>query len=227
MKTKTNYFFLIIIIIIIYCIFLLYELEYINKNNSTIEEDGFIIINNPDNLKNILSYLPDGYDFINYRYKIKGCTLSTFHRDITSSQYIFKTKYPVYTYIVYYNKGSLLSVIPKSHKTVPFSWNRVQTITADYNSGILFNCDLIHAGAINTFGNKRLAMQYKICHYEDLDKLSHLKGINKTTNKDCNNTSDFYEYLLRKLSLLFPFIMNHLLTGILLKNQKKIVLSIQ
>ena len=208
-------FYFIFLLLIVYLLILLCEVDYVDNSNKLIIDDGFIIINNPSNIKNVLNYLPDGYNFINYRYKIKGCTISTFHRDITSSQYIFKTKYPVYTYIVYYNNGSVLSVIPNSHKTVPFSWNKVETINVNYNNGILFNCDLVHAGAINNFGNKRLAIQYKICHYEDLHKLTHLQGINKTTNKDCNNTSKLYEYFLRKLSLIFPYIINHLMTNIL------------
>jgi hypothetical protein len=212
------YVIIIIILIILYSIYLLYE--KINNEDRTIENDGFIIISNPENKRNVLNYLPEGYNFIDYIYKIKGCSISTFHRDITSSQYIFKTKYPVYTYIVYYNKGNLLSIVPNSHRSVPFLWNSVYTITSHEDIGVLFNCDLIHAGAINTFGDKRLAMQYKICHEDDIAKLAHLEGINKTSKGNCNNNKT-YEYILRKISLLFPYIINHLFTDLLQKKPKE------
>ena len=91
-----------------------------------------------------------------------------------ASQYIFKTKYPIFTYIEYFNKGPVLSVCSGSHRTVPFLFQRAQTI---YNNnsqiGILFNCDLIHAGALNNLGNKRHAVQYKIVPlpiHKDLSK---------------------------------------------------------
>jgi len=113
-----------LIIIIIFFIILIISLLYENDDNQshlrTIENDGFIIINNPYNKQKVLSYLPDGYTFINYIYEIKGCSISTFHRDITSSQYLFNTIHPVYTYIIYHNTGKLLSIVPNSHKTIPF-----------------------------------------------------------------------------------------------------------
>ena len=40
----------------------------------------------------LLKHLPKDYVFLNYEYEIKGRTLSTFHRDVTSSQYEFNTK---------------------------------------------------------------------------------------------------------------------------------------
>ena len=211
--------FFIIFLFFLFILFLLYEFKE-NKENRTIEKDGFIIITNSYNKQNILNYLPPGYDFINYIYEIKGCSISTFHRDITSSQYIFNTKYPVYTYITYHNTGYLLSIVPNSHKTTPFLWNNVVNIYGKNITGVLFNCDLIHAGAINEFGDKRHAIQYKICHKDDLNKLSHLIGINKTKIGKCTNNL-WYEYFLRKISLLFPFFFNHLLTSLLQQKPEK------
>jgi len=226
-KIKINYLrkiklFLIYLIIffLIYILYLLYENDDLNSNNRTIEKDGFIIINNPYNKNDILKYLPKGYNFINYIYEIKGCSISTFHRDITSSQYIFNTEYPVYTYIIYHNTGKLLSIVPNSHKTIPFLWDKVYTISGKGNTGILFNSDLIHAGAINEFGDKRYAIQYKICHYKDLNKLNHLIGVNKTKIGKCSNKFS-YEIFLRKISLLFPYIINHLFTELIQKKPEK------
>ena len=216
--------FLLLIIIIIFFIFigfLLYELDYNNYDYKwTIENDGFTIIKNAFHKPFVLSHLPAGYNFIDYIYEIKGCSISTFHRDITSSQFIFETKYPVYTYIVYHNTGRLLSIAPNSHTTTPFLWDRVITIRGEGITGVLFNCDLIHAGAINDFGDKRHAIQYKICHYEDLQKLNHLIGVNKIKKGKCSNTN-YYEWFLRKFSLLFPYVFNHLFTSLLLEKPEK------
>ena len=133
-----------------YIFYFLQETGYIQSENNL--DNGFVILENKDEIYN---YLSNNYKILNYKYSIKGCTLQTFHRDVTSSQYIFKTKYPVYTYIEYFNKGPVLSVCPGSHKTVPFLFQRAQTIYNNNNSriGILFNCDLVHAGALNNLGN--------------------------------------------------------------------------
>ena len=205
---------LLFVIILIIIFYLLYESDDKECYLRTIKKDGYTIINNPYNKQEVLKKLPEGYIFINYIYEIKGCSISTFHRDITSSQYIFDTSYPVYTYIIYHNTGRLLSISPNSHKTTPFLWNRALTIKGVGNIGILFDCDLIHSGAINEFGDSRFGIQYKICHRDDLYKLNHLIGINKTKIGKCDNNY-YYEYFLRKLSLLVPYILNHLLTNIL------------
>jgi hypothetical protein len=210
------YFFILIFIIL----FLLYETHDSNPHLRTLEKDGFKVFNN-DNKYNVLKHLPYGYVFINYKYTIKGCTLSTFHRDITSSQYVFKTKYPIYTYITYLNDGDLLSLCPGSHLTTPFLFNRPVIIKGKPSTSILFNSDIIHAGAINNFGINRHAIQFKICHIDDLELLKHLHGINKTTFNSCNSSKDLYVYLLRKISLIFPFIFNHLFTKLLQEKPKK------
>ena len=218
---------IIITIFIIYLIWYLNETEYL-KENPTLEEDGFIKLYNIKK-ENILNYLPKGYIFIDYEYIIKGCTLSTFHRDVTSSQYIFNTKYPVYTYIKYNNDGPHISLCPGSHKIVPFNFNKAKIINGKKNDGYLFNCDLIHAGAMNNNKEERLVMQYKICHKDDLNKLKHLINIKKIQKNDCDNNL-YYDIILRKLSLLFPYITNHVFTKYLQSKQnnmfQKIINSI-
>lgn len=218
---------LIIIIIIIYLVLLLliiyyqlFETDDLNKYNRTIQKDGYKVFDHDD--KNIiLKYLPNNYLFINYKYEIKGCTLSTFHRDVTSSQYIYKTKYPVYTLITYYNSGPLLTICPDSHTTTPFLLSSPVIIYGNPKTSILFNCDIVHAGAINNFGIYRHAIQYKICHYDDLFRLQHLIGIDKISYGKCNNSHDNYVYILRKISLFFSYIVNHLFTDLLQKKPKK------
>jgi len=125
---------IIFIFFILLILFLLLEDDDNESNLRTINKDGFKIITNPYNKEEILSYLPDGYIFIDYIYEIRGCSISTFHRDITLSKYIFNTIHPVYTYIIYHNTGRLLSIAPNSHTTTPFLWNRALTIKCTGNT---------------------------------------------------------------------------------------------
>ena len=170
----------------------------------------------------MLTYLPENYIFLNYKYYIKGCSLSTFHRDVTSSQYIYKTKYPTYTYIQYFNTGPHLSVCQGSHKTTPYLFQPPITISGVKGDSYLFNCDLVHAGAINQFGNKRYVKQYKIIHKDDVKIMSHLIGINKNKIGKCNLNYS-YEIFTRKLSILFSYFSNHILTPYLQKNDNSYI----
>lgn len=220
-NNKFLLFLLFIYIIIILAIILiyLYESNDYYKYMRTLEYDGYKVFYNFDK-KLILEELPNGYDFIDYKYIIKGCSISTFHRDVTSSQTYYNTKYPVFTCITYKNNGNLLAICPSSHKTIPYLFERPLVIKGKEGTTILFNCDIVHSGAINEFGEHKEAIQYKICHYEDKDKLKHLIGINNTTKGYCKNNS-IYEYLLRKISLFYPFIINHLFTKILQEKPEK------
>lgn len=219
-----NYKLIIIIFVIYLIIFInignLYEYNDNYKYNRNIITDGYTVIDN-DNKNEILKLLPNNYHYIDYKYEIKGCTLSTFHRDVTSSQYIFKTKFPVYTHISYYNQGPLLSICPKSHLTAPYLASSPLIIYGKPKTSILFNCDCIHAGALNNLGNQRHAIQYKICHIDDLPKLKHLIGINKLTSGLCDKIDPNYNYFLRKFSLYFSYIINHLMTDLLQKKPEK------
>ena len=60
------------------------------SKNRSIEKDGFKVIQNSSYVTNIpklkndiLDQLPDGYQFLDYEYKIYDSTLFTFHRDVT------------------------------------------------------------------------------------------------------------------------------------------------
>lgn len=217
--------YFIIILFIVYSLFsLIYFKEtYYNNENTSLDKDGFIVFNNINN-EDVLKYLPENYQFLDYSYTIKSCTLSTFHRDVTSSQYIFKSKYPIYTYILYKNKGNnpLLTVCPNSHKTVPFSYSIPININGDYNTSVLFNCDLLHAGALNDLGNLRYAKQYKIIHKDDLDILKHLSNVHTEKIGNCK-ISKKLEYISRKISILYPYFFNHVLTSYLQEKQDNIL----
>jgi hypothetical protein len=183
----------------------------------TLDQDGYIVLQNAVK-KNVIHNLPDSsnYVYLKYKYIIRGCSLSTFHRDVTSSSYIYKTKHPVYTYIEYTNetREPLLSVCPGSHKSTPFLYSSPLTIWGQGKTGILFHCDLVHAGAINRLGPLRYAEQYKIAHKDDLATLEHLQNIHMEKDGKCD-ISPWYEYMSRRVSWIFSHIANHHFTSYL------------
>lgn len=123
----------------------------------------------------ILPFLPKGYHFLDYKYSIHGPALITYHRDVTSSQSSFHTKYPTYTVIQYEYEGDFLSVSPGSHKE--WQYRFPITLGGKQNTAILFNCDLVHAGIDAPAGVERKATQYKLCHEDDISLLKELNGI--------------------------------------------------
>lgn len=180
-----------------------------------LDSDGVIKVKRDE----VFNILPKGYQFLDYSYSIKGCTLSTFHRDVTSSQYIFKTKHPIYTFIVYYNTGPHISYCPGSHSTTPLLFTSPRTIWGKKGDSYLFNCDLVHAGASNDYGDNRYVEQFKIAHVDDLHKLISLKGIKKNHKGDCN-ISKSNEIIQRNMSILFAYPINHVFTPLLQRKNK-------
>jgi hypothetical protein len=177
-----------------------------DPSRARLERDGFEVIRPGE----VLKRLPPGYEFLDYKYTIEGCTLSTFHRDVTSSKHVFKTKHPVYTYIMYDYSDAPLVVCPGSHKSAPFLWSPPEKVNSPW---VLFDCDLVHAGALNPYHKPRRAVQYKIAHKDDHARLKHLVGINTKKVGKCDETNFFTDFALRKLSLLFSFPINHIFTG--------------
>jgi len=97
---KVKYYFIIMLLIF----------YYLFESSETMEEsirirrlnnDGFCVLYNQTYAIDTTSYpcqqltsdvlqkLPDDYIFIDYIYKINNVALSTFHRDVTSSKYIY------------------------------------------------------------------------------------------------------------------------------------------
>lgn len=207
--------FLIIVFVLFWWISI--ETDDDRHNTRTLDQDGYIVIQD-SNKETALSKIPDAsnYVFLKYKYIIRGCSLSTFHRDVTSSSYIYQTKHPVYTYIEYTNetREPLLSVCPGSHKSTPFLYSSPLTIWGQCRTGLLFHCDLVHAGAINRLGSLRYAEQYKIAHKDDLATLAHLQNIHMEKDGQCD-ISPLYEYISRRISWIFSHIANHHFTSYL------------
>ena len=204
---------LIVFLIIIFTI----ERDAPSNYNPNLHRDGFILMDHPTK-EDVLERLPPGYQFLDYIYTIDGCTLSTFHRDVTSSQYVFKTKHPVYTFITYEYNGPALSVCPGSHRTVPLLISRPMTVNSN---SVLFNCDVVHAGSLNPEKKPRKAVQYKIAHRDDVEKLKHLHGVHKIKYGACDKKT--LDVLYRKLSLTFSYIINHHLTPYLQNRENNLV----
>ena len=218
MKLLVSLLFILVIIL-----YFTYERKYDEKYKPTLERDGFIFLDSADS-KHVLKHLPNGYQFMDYKYTIEGCTLSTFHRDVTSSQYVFKTEHPTYTFIKYEHEGPALSVCPGSHRTVPLLISQPITVNSKY---VLFNCDVVHAGSLNLKKLPRKAIQYKIIHDNDLTRLKHLNGIHKVKKGDCTkNNHPVLDVVYRKLSILFSYIVNHQLTPYLQSRESNVICKI-
>ena len=145
-------------------------------------ESGYCIISSQNTRRSleasILSQLPDGYHFLNYKYTIVGQPLVTYHRDVTISQAFHNTTHPTYTAIHYNYVGDFLSVAPGSH----LGWTAGLPVTlgGKKNTVILFNADLVHAGMHAPEGVVRVASQYKIAHLDDFKALDHLQEVMMT-----------------------------------------------
>jgi hypothetical protein len=231
MNKKIKKRLLLIFIFFITLIYVFYYSIEINESftesikTRTLKNDGFCVMYNPDYndssvklLNNALEYLPNGYVFINYIYKIKKTSLSTFHRDVTSSKNIYNTKHPVYTLILYKYDGDLLSVCPNSNKTYPFVWSSIVNINGKSGTAFLFDSDLLHAGCLNNCMERDL-IQYKICHKDDLDKLVHLNGVRVEKISYCKK--NYTNEITRKLSYFFEMPINYFFYPLMIKRENK------
>lgn len=234
--------FVLFFIVIIAIIFLLYYTWYYNVEQNeyytislqtrSIENDGFCVLYNSEYAekttdipshqleRDALQKLPEGYGFLDYIYTIKNTSLSTFHRDVTSSQNTYGTKYPVYTLILYKYHGELLSICPNSHTTYPFTTSQIVNISGKSGTAFLFDCDVLHAGCINEC-KEREVFQYKLCHYEDIAKLRHLNGVRTTKIEEDGNKcqNDWKQNLTRKASYFFEMPINYLLYPFMIRRE--------
>jgi hypothetical protein len=191
----------------------------------TLDRDGFKVLTNPDFdgssseiggplFEQALNQLPPGYLFMDYIYEIYDSSLFTFHRDVTSSKHVFKTKHPVYTFIVYISDGCLISVCPGSHSSYPFVWSRIVNIQGNKGTAFLFDSDLLHAGCVNGCSSRKV-LQYKVCHRDDIPLLQSLQGVRMTKKEVCTDTPR--NRLVRKLSYFFEFPINYVFTPFMIK----------
>jgi hypothetical protein len=204
-----------------------FQVSYENRKRRSLYTDGFVCMFHPEYIKtenipckqlqqDILQTLPKGYTFLDYIYKIDNTSLSSFHRDVTSSQHIYKTKYPVYTAILYKYDGEHLSVCPRSNKTYPFVFSTIVNVSGKAGTVFLFDSDLLHAGMKNGC-KKREVIQYKICHKEDVSLLPHLHKIRAHKRDAC--TINIGDNLIRKSSYYFQLPINTVLYPLMIKRE--------
>lgn len=190
------------------------------KDEDNLKNQGFCVFNTKQNFdlldpiekrtqitSLVLSKLPDGYKFLDYYYYIKGCSLSTYHRDVTSGQTYLQTKYPTYTLILYEYDGDFLSLCPNSHNQYPFIYSTPVNISGKKNTMVLFNADVLHSGIINKIGKNRKVLQMKIVHQDDIHLCDELNKIKVEKTTDCNNNI-FIEHILRFISLHSAWFIN-------------------
>ena len=214
-----NEYIAIIIIVIIVLIYFSLETEC-KISPKTIHENGFLFYKHESNMDHlsplqkqdkikleILSKLPDGYVFLDYYYYIKGCSLSTYHRDVTSGQRYMKSNHPTYTVIIYEYDGDFLSLCPNSHKQFPFIYSRPVYISGKKNTVVLFNSDILHSGIINRIGDARKVIQYKVVHQDDLHLFDELNDVKIEKSNNCNNNL-YLEHVFRQISLHSAWFLN-------------------
>jgi len=219
-------------------IFVVYVIYFFIEHNESytqsmhqrnIKKDGFSIFHCYDHIniqkdpseeliKQTLDKLPKGYKFANYSYRIKMASPSYFHRDVTSSQYIYKTKHPVYTLIIYKYDGCLISLCPGSNYTYPFVYSQIVNLSGPAGTCVLFDCEILHAGCINECKPRNI-IQYKIAHEDDMDVLKHLDDVNvEETKGECED--NLYNHALRKCSYFFELPINTIFYPLMLKQQE-------
>ena len=233
-------FYIIVLVLLLFLYIAYYIIEYKEcsvkaSTSRTIEKDGFTVFYCADHLNihsgpreklihKTLEKLPKDYVFIDYVYKIHNTALSTFHRDVTSSQQIYDTKYPTYTLILYKYGGCLLSLCPGSHASYPFVNSNIVNYHGKAGTCFLFNCDILHAGCLNHC-KYREVIQYKLCHKDDYPKLIHLHKINANKNETCRD--NLYVWTRRKLSYFFEFPINYIFYPFMMKKHEGILGKIQ
>lgn len=191
-------------------------------HNTDLVDDGFCVVPLQRGVRfqtvrrETLRRLPPGYLFLDYSYVISGCSLTTFHRDITSSQRSYRTKHPTFTAILYRYDGDMISVCPGSHATHPLTLRRPVGVRGSECTLVVFNADLLHAGMINRVGQRRRVIQYKIAHADDVPLLSHLRGMHVVKRAGCD-MSVARETCLRKLSYHASFLINTLFRPLLMQ----------
>jgi hypothetical protein len=167
-----------------------------------LREKGYLVLNSRNTSlvqSSVLSILPEGYEFLNYKYTILGPALYTYHRDVTSSKSSFKTRHPTYTAIQYEYEGDFLSVSPGSHRE--WKLNLPITLSGKKNTLILFDCDLVHGGIDAPANVDRKAIQYKIAHKDDIYLLFDVQGITVTQKGHENH------WLLKRVLSLVSYLL--------------------
>jgi hypothetical protein len=185
---------------------------------TTLKRDGYMVWNGTDKEAARL-ILGSDYVFLDYEYTIRGCSLSTWHRDITSGQRYWLTQHPTYTLIHYKHTGDMISLVPGSHNDFPYAPRQPVDVVGPTNTMVLFNADMLHAGMPNTAGADRHAVQYKLVNRDDVAKLTHLQGIRTVKDGRSQPTiAPWIEKILRSLSYHGAFVVNQFFPRMMMRS---------
>jgi len=166
----------------------------------------------------ILSCLPQSYVMLDYSYRINGCSLSTFHRDVTSSKSSLKTQYPTFTAIWYQYDGDMVSLCKYSNNNLkPFTFSRPTNIHGEKNTIVIFDCDILHAGMLNSVGMNRQVIQFKMAHRDDLQKVSHLQNLHVSKRTSCENEMNLSHRFQRYMSYMFSGSIEYVFKPLMIK----------
>ena len=145
------------------------------------------------------------YEICNYTYVLNGSNINSWHRDFTSSKIFNNLKYPAYSVIIYLTESSL-DVIPSSHendKSIYFCYKSFKTLNLNKGDAIIFDSDLFHKGS----DAGKIAIQLKLVHRKDIERLPHLDNYLEVNNNECNSPSLFNKYFNETIKYV-PFIID-------------------
>jgi len=165
------------------------------------------IIHNDKISYKLLNKLDHGYGFQDYIFIIKKSSIHTCHRDANGMFFNPEQEHKSYTLLVFLEEmEDSLGVIPASHEhlyeySINFS-NNVKTFSCNPGDAILFDANLIHVGGINEKDNN-IRLQFKLCHYDDINELSYYNHYNKILNED-NAYPKWIRVLQKNISCMIP-----------------------
>ena len=145
--------------------------------------------------------LESGYEFQDYIFVLKKSSIHTCHRDANGDLFNQGQRHPSYTMLLFIDGGSL-NVVPGSQDGQLINLEGTKQIWFHPGDLILFDANLVHAGAI---GPDNLRIQMKVTHQEDREVLAYYEQYSKTANQD-NMLSEPLKMIHQKLSCSVPVI---------------------
>lgn len=163
-----------------------------------------------ENIKAVLHYNKvkdfNNYILVDYSYIINNSSISTYHRDYTSSKQYNNLNFTSYTMILYLDNTNL-NIIPDSHleKFPIYLIDNSRQIKFNPGEAIIFDADLLHSGEISKTNEQRRCIQFKIVHKDDIENVKHLINYHNV-NENKNNNNYYLKLLYNNISRMIPFV---------------------
>ena len=180
------------------------EKNYNNLKKYLLEDEHFrnkitLILYNHFNNEQGLNYV-----ILDYFYILDGSSINSWHRDYTSSKIFNNLKYPSYSMIIYLSPSNL-EVVSSSHendKNIYLCYKSFKNIDFNIGDSIIFDSNLLHKGG----DNQKKAIQLKIIHKKDIEKLPNLNNYFVINNE--NYKSSLFNYYFNKFIIHIPFLID-------------------